>query len=196
MNKSIFAALFLAGLAAIAPPAVAQGSVYFGGSVGNAESKENACFATGGTVTCDRKGEVAWSAFGGVMFTPNFGIEGGYHNLGKIVEAADATTGDRAWVRTRLGEVVAVGALPWIAGITFYVKGGGYYARSKYTGTFGPAGADSTTKQWTYGAGVSWDVFKHAGLRAEYQRFNNVGGREIGLRTDVDVASLGAYLKF
>ena len=130
------------------------------------------------------------------MFNRNFGIEGGYHNLGKIVELADATTGDRAWVRTRLAEVVAVAALPWVAGITFYAKGGGYYARSKGTGTFAFAGADSTTKQWTYGAGASWDVFKYAGLRAEYQRYNNVGGREIGLRTDVDLVSLGAYFKF
>ena len=52
------------------------------------------------------------------------------------------------------------------------------------------------TTQWTYGAGASWDVFTHAGLRVEWQRFNNVGGQEVGLRTDVDLMSLGAYIKF
>jgi hypothetical protein len=39
-------------------------------------------------------------------------------------------------------------------------------------------------------------VFRHFGLRAEWQRYNNLGGQEIGFRTDVDLMSLGAYFKF
>lgn len=197
MNKSKFIALVFS--LAVSGQALAEGGgFYLGGSLGKAESKEDACTALaspGSGFSCDRKGEGAWGAFAGVMFNQYFGVEAGYHNLGKILEVANPTTGDRAWVRSYIGDVVAVAALP-VNSLAFYVKAGGYYARNTMTGSFVPGDTKSTTKQWTYGAGVGWEVFKHAGLRAEYQRFNNIGGQEIGFRTDVDVLSLGAYLKF
>jgi len=203
MNKSKFVALVF-GLAVSGQALAEGGGFYFGGSLGKAESKEDACFTSSGAYgsssafTCDRKGEGAWGVFTGVMFNKYFGVEGGYHNLGKIVEVANDATGDRAWVRSYIGEVMAVAALPGVGfpSLAFYVKGGGYYAKSTLTGSFIPQYTDSRTKQWTYAAGASWDVFKHAGLRAEYQRFNNIGGQEIGFRTDVDLMSLGAYIKF
>jgi len=193
--KKIKFALLVAGLAASAQALAEGGSFYFGGSLGKAESKDTACFAPSPAFTCDRKGEGAWAVFAGVMANKYFGVEAGYHNLGKIVEVANDTTGDRAWVRSYVGELVAVAAFP-IESFAIYAKGGGYYAKSTQTGSFIPADTKSTTKQWTYGVGASWDVFKNAGLRVEYQRFNNIGGQEIGFRTDVDLMSLGAYLKF
>ena len=195
MNKSKFAALLL-GLAFSAQALAEGGGFYFGGSLAKAESKDTACFMPNPPFTCDRKGELAWSAFAGLMFNKYFGVEGGYHNLGKIVEVANDATGDRAWVRSYIGELLGVAAFPIGDSFSIYAKGGGYYARSTMTGSFVAADTKSTNKQWTFGAGASWDVFKHAGLRAEYQRFNNVGGQEIGFRTDVDVMSLGAYIKF
>ena len=195
MNKSKFVAL-LVGLAVNAPALAEGGSFYFGGSLGKAESKEDACSLNNSAgFTCDRKGEVAWAAFAGVMVNKYFGVEGGYHNLGKIVEVSNATTGDRAWARSYIGELVAVAALP-IQSASIYVKAGGYYGKTTLTGSYVPPDTWSISKQWTYGAGVSWDVFRHAGLRAEWQRFNNVGGQEIGFRSDVDLMSLGAYIKF
>jgi hypothetical protein len=197
MNKSKFVALVF-GLAVSGQALAEGGGFYLGGSLGKAESKEDACAWAGPGFTCDRKGEGAWGVFTGVMFNKYLGIEGGYHNLGKIVEVANAATGDRAWVRSYIGEVMAVAALPGVGfqSLTFYVKGGGYYAKSTLTGSFVTQYTDSRTTQWTYAAGASWDVFKHAGLRAEYQRFNNIGGQEIGFRTDVDLMSLGGYFKF
>jgi hypothetical protein len=194
--KKIKFALLAAGLAASAQALAEGGGVYFGGSLGKAESKEDACFRDLNTgFTCDRKGEGAWAAFAGVMVNKYFGVEGGYHNLGKIVEVASEATGDRAWVRSYIGELVAVAAYP-IQNFAIYGKGGGYYAKSTQTGSFIAAETKSTNTQWTYGVGASWDVFRHAGLRAEWQRFNNVGGQEIGFRSDVDLMSLGAYIKF
>lgn len=190
--KKIRFALLIAGLGASAQALAEGGGFYLGGSLGRAEAKEDACSITG--FTCDRKGEMAWAGFAGLMVNKHFGIEGAYHNLGKIVEQADAT-GQRAWVKTRLGELVAVVAYP-IQKFAIYGKGGGYYAKSTQTGSFVPPETVSTTKQWTYGAGVSWDVLTHAGLRLEWQRYNNLGGQEIGFRTDVELMSLGAYIKF
>lgn len=196
--KKIKFALLAAGLAASAQALAEGGGFYFGGSLGKAESKTDACFGDPSAgVTCDRKGEGAWAAFAGLMVNKYFGVEGGYHNLGKIVEVANPATGERAWVRSYVGELVAVGAFP-IQNFALYAKAGGYYAKSTQTGSFSFIAPDtkSTTTQWTYGVGASWDVFRHAGLRVEWQRFNNIGGSEIGFRSDVDLMSLGAYIKF
>src|SRR5436190_7868382 len=110
MNKSKFIALLI-GLAASAPALAEGGGFYLGGSVGKAEAKEDACTWAPG-FNCDRKGEVAWAGFAGVMFNKHFGVEGGYHNLGKIVEVDNAATGDRAWARSYIGELLAVAAYP------------------------------------------------------------------------------------
>ena len=144
--KKIKFALLVAGLAASAQALAEGGGVYFGGSLGKAESKEDACFRDSSSgFSCDRKGEVAWAGFAGVMVNKHFGVEGGYHNLGKIVEVANDTTGDRAWVKSYIGELVAVAAYP-IQNFAIYGKGGGYYAKSTMTGSFVPADTKSTTK--------------------------------------------------
>jgi Outer membrane protein beta-barrel domain len=201
MNKSKFVALFtvLAGLAAA--PAAAQTSFYIGGAGGTARANEsicnNAAATYGGTgsagVTCDRTGKGAWGAFVGLMFNPYLGIEGGAKDLGTIVELAD-TSGNNLTVKTRLAELNAVAALP-VQRLSLYLKGGGYRAKSTVEGTLAPYGYGYTT-QWTLGAGVSYDVFKHLGLRAEFQRYNNLGSKEVGFRADVDVGTVGVYLKF
>ena len=65
------------------------------------------------------------------------------------------------------------------------------------TGSYAPRRVQHHAGQWTYGAGVSWDVFKHAGLRVEWQRYNNVGGHDDRLSAPTsNLMSVGAYLKF
>jgi|SRR5882672_910261 len=195
MNKSKFAAILVAVAAlTVSAQALAEGGgFYVGGSLGRAQAKEDACFLGTTTFSCDRTGKVAWSGFVSVMMNKHFGIEGGYHDLGTLVEQSDPTP-TRATVKTKLSEVVFIAAYP-VDRFSFYAKGGGYYARSTLTSDFLPP-AQSKARQWTYGGGVAWDVFRHSGLRLEYQRYNNIGGAEVGFHTDVELVSLGAYFKF
>jgi opacity protein-like surface antigen len=130
------------------------------------------------------------------MVNRYFGMEVGYHDLGTLVEQHDlATQTQTASVKTKLSEFVFIAAYPWLDRVSIYAKGGGYYARSTLTSDF-LAPAQSKARQYTYGAGVSWDIFRHSGVRLEYQRYNNIGGAEVGFHTDVELASFGAYFKF
>lgn len=190
MNKSKFVALFAALTAfAAAAPAAAQ-SFYFGGSIGNTEAHEDAC--QGAQFGCDRS-DTSYSGNVGFMFTPNWGVELAYRDFGKVVEQ-DNGGGNTATLKTKSGEAVVVGAVPFYK-VSFYGKAGGYYAKTKLQSTFLTEG-ESNNKQWTYGVGVRYDVFRHFAVRAEWQRYNNVGGKEVGVRADVNVLSGGVLIVF
>ena len=193
MNKSKFVALLvgLAGLA-LALPAAAQSSFYFGGSIGNTEAKEDVC---NGYVLCDRQ-DTNWSGNVGFMFTPNWGIELAYRDWGKTIETND-TMGSSSELKTKSGEAVIVGAMP-IYSLTLYGKAGGYYAKHRLTTTYAnQANADGNNKQWTYGVGIRYDILKHIGIRAEWQRYNNVGTQKIGVvAPHVDMISGGIIFIF
>ncbi|MEA3194356.1 MAG: OmpA-OmpF porin, family [Betaproteobacteria bacterium] len=189
MNKSKFAALVFAvtGVAATAP-AAAQ-SFYVGGSIGNNEAHQDACNGLSG---CDRS-DTTWSGNVGYMFTPNWGVELAYRDFGKVVEADDGVGNTAKW-KTRSGEAVLVAALP-IEKFSLYGKVGGYRAKTDLTSNYLTEGSSKNT-QWTYGVGVRYDVMRHLGLRAEWQRYNNVGGSAIGFRADVNVISGGVVFAF
>lgn len=190
MNKSKFIALFvaLAGLVA-ALPAAAQ-SFYFGGHLGHSEIDRKACQ---GSVLCDRRDE-AWSGNMGFMFTKNWGLEAGYHDLGKTLETDDGM-GNTTQAKTKAGDLVIVGALP-IEKFSPYVKAGAYYARTKLTSSGFIPDATSKTKQWTYGAGFRYDVWRHLAIRFEYQIFKKLGGTEVGFRGDVQAVTGGLLIVF
>lgn len=193
MNKSKFAALLfsLAGIAA--GPALADNTgLYFGGSVGNSSSKDTACVIP--DVACNRK-DTAYSGNLGVMFTPNWGVEAAYHDLGRVFEQDDMN-GTSAFAKTKAVSLVLVGAFP-IQSFSLYGKFGGYRAKTDLTSTApGVPEGSSKNNQWTYSAGIRWDVFKHLALRAEWSRLQNVGGGAVGFRSDIDTYSGGVLLTF
>lgn len=201
MKKIKFALFFagLAGLAGAAPAAWAQASFYFGGSVGNSQAKQSACTLDNTTFACDRS-DTNFGGNMGFMFNPNWGIELGFRDLRKVTEQTDAL-GDTAIMTSKAGDAVIVAAVPFSQiglgdRMSVYGKAGGYYAKTKVTSNFLGADAESKNKQWTYGLGVRYDIFRHLGLTAEWQRYNNLGGKEIGVRTDVDVFSGGFVIAF
>jgi opacity protein-like surface antigen len=199
MNKSNFVALFVAllGLAAAAP-AAAQMSFYFGGSVGNTEAHQDAC--QDAQFGCDRS-DTAYAGHVGFMFSPNWGIEVTGRNMGKVVERTFADGGTALW-KSKAVDAVVVAALPFSQiglgdRLAIYGKAGGYYARTNVESSSTEApNAERTNRQWTYGVGVSFDVFKWMRLRAEWQRYNNLGASDVGMRADVNVLSGGAVIVF
>jgi len=199
MNKSKFVALFVAllGLAAAAP-AAAQMSLYFGGSIGNTEAHEDAC--QGAQFGCDRS-DTSYAGHVGFMFSPNWGIEVTGRNMGKVVER-DFGDGTALW-KAKAADAMVVGVLPFSQiglGERFavYGKAGGYYARTNVESSSPQApNAERTNRQWTYGVGVSFDVIKKwVRLRAEWQRYNNLGASEVGMRADVNIISGGLLIVF
>lgn len=195
-SRSTLALFAFAAALVLAHPALAQDGMvfYFGGSFLKPQAKEDICQQYP-AMTCDRQTERAWGAMVGLMFNRNWGVEAGYRNLGKVVEQSDAATGQRRWVRTRLGEFVGVGSYPIAERWAVFGKFGGYVAKSRLTSSFEDSDT-SSTHQWTSGLGVQYNPYRYLGLRLEWQRYNNLGGKEVGFRTDVDAIGLGALVRF
>jgi len=193
MNKMKLTLLML-GLAACSQ-AVAQKTpdrpvFYIGGSLGKAEAKEDACSSA--VLPCDRK-DTSWGAAIGLMFNRNWGTEIGYRSLGKI-SSQDDGAGNTAYVKARAVEVLALAALP-VDPLTFYGKFGIYRAKLKLVSNFMAEDSNSNTG-WTYGVGMRWDLAQHFGVLFDWQRYNSMGGGVVGFRTDVNVLTLGAVVRF
>jgi OmpA-OmpF porin, OOP family len=164
-------ALFFAGTAAAQQPGL--GSVYIGGTIGQAEYKDGG----GG----DDK-DTAWRILGGYQFNRHFAAELGYHNLGEASAAGGALEGT-AW------ELVGVGAYPIVDKLSVYGKLG------VYRGELEAPGAEETNTDLTFGVGLQYDLLKNVGVRGEWQRYSKMGGGNL-VETDVDVLSVGVVYRF
>lgn len=174
-------------------PAAAQvnmSSVYMGASVGSAERKD-ACGSIVAGGSCDEK-DTAWRLFGGYQINRNFAAELGYHDLGQITSSAGTAS---ATSKARLVDLVGIAAYPFMNVLSVYGKLGGYYAKTELSSNITGAGGDETNTGLTYGAGLQWDATRNLGVRAELQRYDNVGGSRTG-EGDINVVSVGALWRF
>jgi OOP family OmpA-OmpF porin len=90
---------------------------------------------------------------------------------------------------------VAVGSYPiGTSGFAPYAKVGVYRGEAKLSSSFGIS-AKETNNDLTYGVGVRYDIMRNFAVRAEWQRYGDVGGSDTG-KADVDVISIGALYKF
>jgi len=184
-SKVLLAALGFAAASAFALPAAAQmtmSSVYIGGSVGQAEFKD-ACVGVAG---CDDK-DTAWRLLGGYQINRNFAAEVGYHHFGKASAPGVAIKGD-AW------ELVGLGMFPVMNAFSIYGKLGVY--RGELEGEGAAAGIKETNTDLTYGLGAQFDISRNLGVRAEWQRYPDMGGGAFGGESDVDVLSVGVIWRF
>jgi OOP family OmpA-OmpF porin len=154
---------------------VNMSSVYVGGSIGRSNFKTPS------------ETDTAWRLLGGYQINRNFAAEVGYHHLGKV----NFVGGDRD---AKTWELVGIGAWPVATALSVYGKVGGYWAKSVLNSSVVPS-ADETNTGLTYGAGVQYDLTQQAALRAEWQRYDNVGGNRTG-QTDIDVINVGALYRF
>ena len=176
-SKLVLAIVVGAAATAFALPAAAQ--VYVGAGAGQSKTKD---FCQGTAMVCgDRK--LAWRGFGGYRISNNFAVEGGYHYLGKF------TADTRGFF---VGASEAAGLLHWplTSDFSFYGRLGVYHARTK------SAPFSKINNGWTYGFGAELDATKNVSLRTELQRYDKVGGGDIGIKADIDVFGLAIVLKF
>jgi OOP family OmpA-OmpF porin len=186
-------AVFAISASAFALPAAAQmnmSAFYIGGSVGQAKFK-NACGSVGAGASCDDK-DTAWRLLAGYQFNRNLAVELGYHNFGELKASAGTLS---ETIKSNAWELVAVGLYPFANQFGVYGKLGGYRAEAKDSSNFAP-GAEDTNTGVTFGGGLQWDVMPAVGLRAEWQRYNKVGGNNTGGKDNIDVMSLGAVYRF
>ena len=178
----------------IAFPALAQDTgFYVGGHLGQAKGKDACDGFAGPGVSCDDK-DTSWKLLAGYRFSRNLALEAGYTNLGEMTARGPGGTATRestAW------ELVGVGMLPMGNNFSLYGKAGVYRGDTEgrlntvlLTGT-----TDDKNTDLTFGAGLQFDMTRNVALRAEWQRYKDMGGDQVG-ESDMDVLSLGVLVAF
>lgn len=177
---------FIADLAAMAPPVTAI-------SLGGSNKSEG------------------WKVFAGYNFNRYFALEGGFVNLNdararyRVTAPAPAATGilnttieNDAWI------LAAKASLPVTDSIAVFAKlGASSWSSNLRTGRTTQANGVSNVKTLPltsdqgsdgvdayYGLGVSYALLDNVELRAEWERFKNVGGY------DIDLTTAGFAVKF
>jgi OOP family OmpA-OmpF porin len=199
MKSTVLATVIGAGMLAACSAAWSQeaAKVYVGAGLGKAKIK-NACEGAPSTLSCDVNDSSAFKFFGGYQFTRHFALELGYNDLG----AVKASSGDTAKLSAL--ELTAVGLWPLANRFAIYGKLGVFSGEFEVDEAPVPAiNPPPPRMNWrsgsntglTFGIGARYELTNAAAVRAEWQRFSNLGG-EGGAKLDVDVLSIGALLRF
>lgn len=166
---------------------------YIGGSIGQAEFDKGCEGIAGSGVSCDDK-DSTWKLFGGYQVNRNFAVELGYADLGEIRASGPGGT---ASAEANAWDLVGLGILPLGNNFSLYGKAGFYRAEvdgQVNTATF-TGSADENNTDLTFGVGARYDVTRNVAVRAEWQRYSDMGGGNVG-ESDVDVMSLGLQYQF
>lgn len=194
-TKSTLAILSLAAATAFAGSVLGQttqeSGAYLGLSVGQTKAKDGCSGLAGTGISCDDK-DTAFKLFGGYQFSRYIAAEAGYTDLGKVKASAPGLSAD---IKSNAWELVAVGSYPiGTSGFAPYGKLGFYRGEVKLSSNVGVSDKHTNT-DLTFGVGVRYDIMRNFAVRAEWQRYGDVGGGNVG-KSDFDVFSVGALYKF
>ena len=145
--------------------------------------------------------DTAWKLFGGYQFNENFAVEAAYHDLGtfkgitSVTAPAAATVGGK-W-DAYAGSLSAVGIYPLVKQLSVFGKAGFAVSRVKVdVPAATPYSASATRLQPLLGIGARFDITKAIAVRAEFERFNNVGDGDKTGQSPVNVWTLSAQYRF
>ena len=196
-RKATIVAAVLAAL--VAAPAWSQDTgAYLGASIGQVEHKEG---CEGVSISCDQK-DTSWRLFGGYQFNRHLAVELGYADLGESkASGVQSGVNVNATAEVAAFDVSAVGSLPIFDKLFAYGRAGIYYAETEVraSGTLGGFSASSGDKETNtglvLGIGLKYEFLRNFAVRAEFQRYFEVGGGDVG-ESYVDVLSLGVLFRF
>lgn len=209
MNKKLLSALVAASAMACSATASAGFfdltlEPYVTASVGQGMAdSDRYCSLTntysGSPVTCDDN-DLALKAAIGLEVNEYIMMEGGYVSLSKFKGANAGTTASAemngvtmrivgTWHFTDDFMLMATGGL---AILHTDVKSNVPIAPAPAS----PTNVEETDAEWTFGLGVQYNLTKTIGLRAEWERYFNVGDPYTTGESDIDVATAGVLWKF
>jgi OOP family OmpA-OmpF porin len=188
MRHALLALLFAFSTAAAAQDT----GWYVGGSFGTSDVADFCTGVSGPGISCDDE-DSAWRLLGGYQLNRNFALELGYSNLGEVGASGPGgtvTAEATAW------ELVGVGSIP-LGAVSLYGKAGVYRGETdaSINTVLLVGSASESNTDLTFGAGVRFDVARNVAMRGEWQRYQDIGGGEIG-ESDVDVLSVGVLVRF
>ncbi len=191
--------VLLTGLAVItagmSPLALAQSrGPFVGASIGQSNFRNACAAASTSGVSCD-KSDTAFSGFFGFQMDKVAAIEAGYTDLGKATGSGVAST---ASATVRGFELTGVGSVPLSTRFSLFVKAGVFRWDHEYNASVSGASTSltKTGTDLTYGFGMRLNLTNNFALRAQYQRYKDVGDDAISSKTDIDVIGVGAIFSF
>tara|TARA_R110002167_G_scaffold366280_1_gene594256 strand:- start:3072 stop:3677 length:606 start_codon:yes stop_codon:yes gene_type:complete len=201
MKRKVAYSIVATALAtALAAPVFAAEEYYVGGSAGRTDAKE-ACDgldSIGFVGSCDDT-DTGWKLFGGYRFTPNFGAEAFYADLGEF-SASGTILGDPATANDEANGfgVSAIGTWPISDEFGVFGKLGFFRWDLESSATIGAVSVsvDDKGTDLTFGVGASYSFNESFSIRVEWERFNDVGEEDTTGKSDVDFLSAGVVLSF
>ena len=169
---------------------------YVGGGLGRVETREFCVFIGGGA--CDQK-DTSWNVFVGYQVNRHLAFELGYVDLGE-----SHTTGLLAGIPstarfdTTAIEFLALGMLPLTDAFTIYGKFGLYRYETDSFET-GAITRETRAKdtEFTFGLGAQYSFTRNVAVRAEWQRYLEVGSGVVGMpKTDSGVTRVTGRFMF
>jgi OOP family OmpA-OmpF porin len=193
MQKKIIAL----GLLAMSGAAHAGG--YLGFGLGQSSTEVTPYYyAPAGTTVSVSDTDDAFKFFGGYGFNENVALEAGYTRFGEFtVDYADSW-GPLLNETREISAfyVAAVGTIP-LGAVSLFGKAGlanwwaDYSESNLWTWSDSATGIDPVV-----GLGVKIDLGDTFALRGEFERYMDVGDADLADRSDIDVLSINAVLKF
>lgn len=195
------------------PTALAQQSssyFYVGGGIGQGRAEINddrvtrPLFGTGLTATNITRDnhDTAYKLFGGYQFNQNFGLEGGYFNLGKF--GYSAKTGPlgtfNGQVKIQGFNLDLVGTLPVTERFSVFARAGAQAAKTgdTYSGSTPISGFNPSPSKrevnYKAGVGLQYEVAPSFLVRAEAERYRI--SDNVGKKGNADMVSLSLVFPF
>jgi OOP family OmpA-OmpF porin len=181
--------ILFAMIAALAAPMAAQAEGYYvGGNVGRAEQKVEASGVS------FKENDTGFKLYGGYTFTKNFGIEGGYVDMGNAEK-----TGNGASVSSKPQSiyVAATGTLPLNDQFALFGKAGVATSHVKLSGSAPGYSASASDNQTSpvIGVGASFALNKNVSFVAEYEYFGKIA-KDSGDSIKANMFSAGVRYSF
>ena len=196
--KALVLGAAVAGCFAAGAASAQDRGPYVGGAISRTDMKD-AC--EGVSISCD-KTDKGWKIFGGYQFNRNLAAELAYADLGKT--KASGTQGGVAVngeLKSKAWELVGIGAWPLMQELSLYAKLGIYHGKTDSTASasvpgFSTSGnASNTNTDFTVGFGAQVNIMRNLAARAEWQKYNDVGGNNTG-KTDIDLLTAAVLYRF
>jgi OOP family OmpA-OmpF porin len=209
MKQKVIMSLVAASLSLLATTAFAENSEkcgcwYVGAGVGQSRATiDGIAPYAGATAQSNDDHDTGWKIFAGYQWNPNFAIEGGWVDLGSVNKTFSDPTGSASYDLDQQGVFLdAVGILPLNESFSLFAKAGGIYTDSSLgvttsgtaVSTVGPD-SDKNKLNFTAGLGAQYDFTRTFGVRAEWERYFNLGTKNSG-NDDADLVSISAVFSF
>ncbi|SRR5712692_4574636 len=188
---------------------IAQAEGYIGAGIGQSKAIDlPGCAAVTSAVSCSvTDTDTGIKVFGGYQFNENGAVEISYIDLGKVTANANfiisgIPVSSQAERKSHGFDLGVIGILPVNNQFSFLGRAGMFLWSADFSVTASGGGVTLSNSQsasgnsLSYGIGAKYDFDKSIGLRAEFQRFKDVGDKNTTGQSDVDLLSISLVLRF